>query len=194
MKALELPTFVQEALEGASEQERRDAGEALALLSLVAEPMDASPGRSRLVRVVEKGADRYRPLFDRLAVLFDLPVEGIRAVLSAIDGDPGAWTQGPIPGVGLLHFDGGPAVAAADNGLVHLEPGTPFPHHKHLGQEEVLVIEGAYRADDGRIYRAGDRHSMTAGTEHSYEVLPDARCIFAVCLHGGIEIDGTKVG
>jgi anti-sigma factor ChrR (cupin superfamily) len=43
----------------------------------------------------------------------------------------------------------------------------------HHGHEDVLILEGSDTDDTGRVFRAGDVHSMDAGGEHSFTIAPD---------------------
>lgn len=172
--------------------ELRELAEVLAELGVVGREEPAATARERLLAAITRSPDRWAPFAHRLARMFDLSVAKMTTVLARLD-DPSAWEPGPIPGVSLLHFDGGQSLATADSGFVRLAPGTEFPDHRHVGIERVLIVEGAYVASDGRTYRAGDEHPMEAGTTHSYVVTADGPCTFAVTLSAGIEIGGTVV-
>jgi hypothetical protein len=186
----ELPGFVQDALEDADDAELAAIGETLGLLAAAIEPEPVSGhARQRLLQAVDDPALRFSPFFDRLSQLFDLGLDRVREITAQID-DAANWESGPMPGVRLLHFAGGPRVAAADNGLVQLEPGLAFPKHRHLGAERVLILAGAYRDDSGRVWRAGDLHASDPSIQHSYVVLEEGPCLQAVSIEGGIWIEG----
>ena len=51
-----------------------------------------------------------------MASLFDVTVDRARELLGLIER-PASW-ENPVPGIRLVHFDGGPAYAAADCGFV----------------------------------------------------------------------------
>ena len=190
MARRDLPDFVLEALESASDAELTDTAEALGVLATAIEREPASAeARRRLLAAASASDERFAPFFERLSELFDLGVDAVRRVLTkAADG--AAWQPGPMPGVELFHFEGGPRVAAADNGLVRLAPGLPFPKHRHLGTERILLIEGAYVDDAGRLWQAGDLHVSGPDVVHAYRVTDDGPCVLALSLEDGIWIEG----
>ncbi len=189
----DIPELFAEVLSeaGISEAEAREIAGALAMT------VDATPPRSlrgRLVETVSQPDQRYAPFWERLTSMFDLPLEAMRKVLSSAK-EVTSWEAAPVPGVDLLHFDGGAQVATADCGLVRLAPGTQFPEHTHLGNELVFVLAGSYADSGGRVYSAGDVQEMPAGTSHSFMASPDDGCLFALVLVAGIEIPGLgKLG
>jgi putative transcriptional regulator len=188
----DLPPFAREALVGAApERELRETAEALATITTLAKPEPSEKGRARLIASVSKGPERYGPFFSKLSRMVDLGLEKVQGIF--VDAEnPQTWQPGPLPGVTLYHFTGGPAAAHADTGLVRLNPGLVFPEHKHLGREVVLLLEGAYRESTGRIYRAGDFHEMAQGTTHGFTIL-DKPCLLVTMLDDGIEIGGVKI-
>jgi quercetin dioxygenase-like cupin family protein len=158
----------------------------------LAPPAQAPPQllRERLLANVRRPRLRFAPLYGRLSELFDLP-ETELAHLFERAAAPGAWLAAPIPQTELLHLEGGPRVAGADNGLVRIRAGARFPRHRHLGPERVLVLEGAYRDEQsGRIYGAGDLHEMAEGTAHAYTALPDRDLLLAVSVVRGVDVEG----
>ena len=190
MARRELPDFVLDALESASDADLAGAAESLGVLATAIEREAASDeARRRLLAAASASDERFAPFFDRMAELFDLGVDGIRQVLLQA-ADAAAWQPGPMPGVELFHFDGGPRVATADNGLVRLAAGLPFPKHRHLGTERILLVEGAYVDDSGRLWQAGDLHVSRPDDVHSYRVTDDGPCLLALSLEDGIWIEG----
>jgi len=49
--------------------------------------------------------------------------------------------------------------------LVRLAPGSRYAAHRHLGTEEVLVLEGSCYCG-GRLLRKGDYHRAEVGSVH----------------------------
>lgn len=133
---------------------------------------------------------RFAGFVERVAQLFDLSLERAQELLQAIQMAPAApWEVSPIPGIRLFHFESGPQVAAAENcGLVHMEPGSIFPPHQHVGDEWALVLQGRCQEDSGKIFGLGDLIYKKAGSEHSFRVLGDEPFVFAVVLYGGLQI------
>jgi len=107
-------------------------------------PMRPSEGlRARVLASIEP-ASRFEGFVARMVRLFDLSELRAREVLAVAATVPGpGWVGTPLPGLHLHHFDGGPRVASADCGLVHLASGTAFPTHRHLGREWNLVLAGS---------------------------------------------------
>jgi len=172
-----------------------DPNDALPLaeaLSALIPPAKAPPQllRERLLATVARPRLRYSPLFAQLTDLFDLDDTDLAALFERA-ATPQAWTDTPIPGTRLMHLQGGPRVAGADNGLVRLAAGARFPLHRHLGRERVLVLDGGYRDEhDGQLYLPGDRHEMQAGTSHAYTALTERELLFAVSVVAGVEVEG----
>ncbi len=140
------------------------------------------------------GHGRLEQFSARIGKLFDVSVEGARELLGLADR-PASWEPQPVPGIFLVHFDGGPAYAAADCGFIRLAPGAVFPHHTHLGEEASIILVGQLRARDGdgeRMLAAGDELIMPGGSSHQLEAV-GGECIFAARAMNGIEIGGTPM-
>jgi putative transcriptional regulator len=146
--------------------------------------------KSRLLATL--GGGRFDQYSSRMAALFDVTVPRAREILGLIER-PASW-EIPFPGVGLVHFDGGPACATADCGFVRLAPGAPFPPHTHRGEEISLVLSGRLR-DGDRILVAGDElvHPRSGAEDGDHIVVADGdeECIYAARVYDGIEIDGV---
>jgi hypothetical protein len=137
--------------------------------------------RARLLATLG-GPDRFRPFFAELARRFDLTVEAVRALLGRID-DPAAWEATPVPWVKLIHFQGGPALGAADAGFVRVGAGRRFPRHSHKGPEMSFVLEG--RMIEGtRVYRPGELEEISPDVVHDYVAGPEADLVVMVWHHG----------
>ena len=155
----------------------------------LAVPVEPSPAvRSRLLASIGGGPlERFAA---RLGALFDLTVDRAREVLGLIER-PASW-EIQAPGIALVHFDGGPAFAAADCGFVRIAPGAIFPFHKHLGDEACVVLEGAlYDPTNDRVISAGEDYVQTAGTEHALVNRGTIDCVFAARAMHGIEVAGA---
>jgi quercetin dioxygenase-like cupin family protein len=193
----ELPEFVSEL--APNETLRDELSELLTSLSALApaesDAAGLARGRARLLAAVTESsarpkASRFEPLFGKLTQFFDLNVAALRAVFARAENDS-EWQAGPLPWVSLFHLDGGPAVAGLDTGLVRLKKGMPFPRHRHVGAERVLVLEGGYFDDDQRWYGPGDFHSMAEGSEHSLLMGAEQDVLLAVILAADIEVLGA---
>jgi len=182
-----LPEFVVE--HAGNEAERGQLAELFAELAALpeAEPPDLASGRARLLHTVARSEERFAPLFDKLTRFFDLSAEALRSVFARAANEA-EWEPGPLPWVSLFHFQGGPAVAGFDTGFVRFKKGMPFPPHRHVGGERVLILEGGYFDHEQRWYGPGDFHDMTDGTQHSLLMNPDRDVLLAVVLAGQIEV------
>ncbi len=170
----------------------RDDAELREALAQLVPPAKAPPQllRERLLATVARPRLRFAPLFGALSDLFDLDDADLAGIFERAAA-PAAWVESQIPATRLLHLNGGPRVAAADNGLVRLQAGARFPLHRHLGQERVLVLEGGYRDEpSGRVYLPGDLHEMAAGSSHGLVALAERELLFAVSVISGVDVDG----
>jgi predicted ChrR family anti-sigma factor len=167
--------------------------EAYAALAL-AIPKEAAPAAD-LVRLRERvlasarGGGRLAQFAERVAALLDVAVDAARSLLDKID-DPSSWGEGPL-GTGLIHLTPGPAAAAANAGFIRIAAGVDFPHHRHLGEERIMVLQGSYQDSDGTILRRGDVSIKPAGSEHSFRVLPGVDLVYLVVLFEGVVIPGV---
>jgi anti-sigma factor ChrR (cupin superfamily) len=151
----------------------------------VAPVKPAGGGRARLLAALDSGA-RYAPFLHDLARHFDLAVTRVRELFDQID-DPARWEAGPLPGISVMHFAGGPNAVAPDTGFVRLARGLHFPYHRHLGHEINYVMEGAVRNGDGRLFLPGEAIEMGQGTAHEFSIPDDADALIAV-IQAGFDI------
>lgn len=70
--------------------------------------------------------------------------------------------------------------------LVWARPGARYPSHRHLGDEEILILQGALRDRRG-VYRPGQVCRSRAGSVHSEEVDGSEDCVCFVVYYGGHE-------
>jgi len=71
--------------------------------------------------------------------------------------------------------------------LVWARPGARYPRHRHLGDEEILVLSGRLR-DHRASYGPGEICRSVAGSIHSEEVDGPDDCICYVVYHGEHEM------
>jgi len=153
--------------------------------SLIAAPVTPPPDiKARLL--ASAGGGPFERFSARFAQLFDVTVEKARELLGLAER-PASW-ENPVPGVGLVHFAGGPACATADCGLIRIEPGCTFPWHTHRGEEVSLMLAGTCRDNSGRILRPGDELVQAAGTQHDIHAEGDEPVIFAARAFDGIDV------
>ena len=164
------------------------AWDALALALDEARPPEAL--RARLLTSVDRPAQRFAPFIDRLAAMLDVGVDRAQAFLQSI-ADPASWSP-LLPGVELMHLQGGAAVAGADVGFVRVASGVRFPFHHHRGDERVLVLAGQLGDDNGVSAEAGAELLQGPGTSHSVLSTGDSPLIYAVVVYG-VEIPGLSI-
>lgn len=71
--------------------------------------------------------------------------------------------------------------------LIWADAGAVHPRHRHVGEEDVLVLKGTLRDERG-TYGPGEICRSRRGEIHSESVTADGECIcFAVYYDGGIE-------
>ena len=103
--------------------------------------------------------------------------------------DPGTveWPPSKRKGIGvkLLWRDESSGDVAV---LVRMDPGCPYPRHRHVGDEEVLVLQGGFRDERGE-YAAGTFHRFEAGSIHAPVALDgELACVLFAVARGGIEL------
>lgn len=69
--------------------------------------------------------------------------------------------------------------------LIRNPPATSFPYHRHLGGEDLLILEGGL-ADDYGHYGVGDFQHYAAGTAHQPLIDPGQECWAITCVEGGV--------
>lgn len=156
--------------------------------ALLAELTPIAPTTALRERLLSSTASsgRFARFADQLANLIDVTVQRARELLDRAL-DPSGWEPLPIPGATTLWVEGGPAAAACIRGFVRIPAGHAFPHHTHVGDEQVLVLDGCMVDDtSGREFHPGELSVMAAGTSHEYHALAGATdlLIFAVVREG----------
>jgi putative transcriptional regulator len=136
---------------------------------------------------------RFDDLEERVADLADLSIDQARALLLRVDAPSTKWDPGPAEGIELLHFEGGPRTRNAVTGFVRHAPGTTFPEHEHVGDERVLVLQGAFEDADGAVYRSGDLAERGPITPHSYRAVGPLALVTMAVVQGGVVIGGVTI-
>jgi anti-sigma factor ChrR (cupin superfamily) len=101
------------------------------------------------------------------------------------------WRTTRYPGV-TVHFYASDERTRRVVALIAMEPGRGYPRHRHRGIEEVRVVQGGYRDEQGE-HRTGDVVRYEDGTEHKPIALaaPGAQtCVLLALAHEGIELLG----
>jgi quercetin dioxygenase-like cupin family protein len=157
---------------------------------LAAEPVEPRVGLRGAVLGTIASRSRLAGFLDRLATFFDLAHERAAELLREASGDARSWQALPGSAARLFHLAGGPRVAAADCGLVRLEPGARFPGHRHRGDEWSLVLAGeAVEEETGARWAPGDLVHRSVETAHAFSAVGSEPLVFAVVLYGGFELE-----
>jgi quercetin dioxygenase-like cupin family protein len=98
--------------------------------------------------------------------------------------DDYAWDE-VVPGVRahVVREDPGRGVRGC---LVWARPGARMALHRHLGDENILVLQGRLRDERG-TYGPGEVCRSRTGSVHSEEAMPGDDCICYVVYYGGHE-------
>jgi quercetin dioxygenase-like cupin family protein len=189
------PDLLDEFLRESGLEDELELASAIALAAGVEEPPPAL--RARIMDAA-RSTHRFDEFEASVASILDLPIDAVRELLLAIDEgrleEGGRWQDGPAPGVELLHLRGGPAVAGAITGFVRVAPGAEFPDHAHLGDETVLILQGAYRDSDGTIHRRGELVRMPLDTHHALVAIGEVPLVYLAVVRHGVRIGDVEIG
>jgi predicted ChrR family anti-sigma factor len=160
------------------------AGEAQLLTVVGASLEEAAPSRALRDRVFAsvEGPRRFEPLLEAASALLRVNTGEVLEVFAQAD-HPRGWLTGPSPGLRVRPVRLGPSLGQARGWLLAMPPGGTYPHHRHEGDEEVLVLQGSYRDDQGRTATRGQRLREPAGSAHQLQALEGPECICLVVVH-----------
>jgi quercetin dioxygenase-like cupin family protein len=148
--------------------------------------------RTRLLLSLEGGGRLHR-FAARIAELLDTSEARAAELLDAID-EPASWEKAMWPGVELFHVPGGPRVEAAITGFVRVARGGVFPHHTHLGEETVFIVQGSCRdTHSGQVLRPGDVCVAGIGNPHVVEAMPGPTLVYLAVVFGGVDVGGVHL-
>lgn len=93
------------------------------------------------------------------------------------------WTE-IAPGIRAHEVRNDPRRRAV---LIWADAGAVHPRHRHVGEEDILVLKGTLRDERG-TYGPGEVCHSRRGEIHSESITKDGACVcFAVYYDGGIE-------
>ena len=151
-------------------------------------PRQPPPSLRRRMLTALQHHGRLEGFAEQVAGLIDASVQRARYLLRLVDDD-GAWVP-VFAGCDALHIRPGPAVAPADVGLLRFVPGGGFPHHKHLGNEQVLVLQGRLFDELRGEFGPGALIEHGPGSEHALGVVGDQTLVLLV-VAGGVSVEGV---
>lgn len=152
----------------------------------------AVTGRANLLQSATTLA-RFERWAEPIASLADVAASEARDWLARID-DPEAWSPTALGALELFHIEGGPRVERAVIGFVRLAPGTGFPEHTHLGREQVFVIQGRLRDENGDVHGPGSLVEREEGLTHEIFAEPGPPLVYLSIVQEGVEIFGMRFG
>jgi putative transcriptional regulator len=173
-----------------AEQEGAQGLDALAALTRNV-PGPTASGRGRLLDALTTSGRLWR--FDeQVAALLDVTRDSARKLLDLVDRAD-IWLR-PMPGVSLFWVNGGPSVERALCGFLRIAPGMRFPEHEHLGDETVLVLQGALRDPaTGTLVRPGEFDRRPVGSRHVVAVQEGGvDLLMLAVVHGGLRVNGVS--
>ncbi len=146
------------------------------------------PSSERRARFIAALADtnRFEPYAETVAALLEITRDESLVWLSGLD-NPENWGPGVLPGTTMWSVP----TEREDVGIVWLKmpAGMEFPEHAHLGDEEVLVLQGRYIDHLGVLHPPGTILREPPETEHSFRIDADGpEFICLAIVHGGIRI------
>lgn len=110
-----------------------------------------------------------------------------------------AWRATRFPGVEWYPLHHGEPIAGAGHQdaavLIRMDPGASYPAHRHLGIEDVLILEGGYRDEFGEHgpgsyvrYPEGSVHRPIAtGDPGKRASEGNPACVMFAIARGGVE-------
>ena len=96
---------------------------------------------------------------------------------------------GPVRGMEIMPFRGGPPLAAAECYVARFRPDVRVPEHRHLGPELIAVLDGGFVEDGGEDYAAGSTLLKLPGSSHAF-TCESSGCVAAFALFGGVAVEG----
>jgi hypothetical protein len=161
-----------------------------ALPTDIADLAPPAGGRERLVEGIGH-VNRFGYLAGRVVELLGVTEDRALEWLSGLD-EPSNWGPGVLPGTTMWTVP----TERENVGIVWLKmpAGMEFPHHEHLGSEEVLVVQGRYIDHRGVLHPPGAVLREHESSEHSFHI--DAQGPDFICLaivEGGIRIGDVDV-
>ncbi|HTU58549.1 MAG TPA: cupin domain-containing protein [Polyangiales bacterium] len=171
--AHDVDAFLQD-IQALDEAERASVPQLIAALGEDAPELDDEPAsdlRARLMAALPETSrfDRFKAAVSQL---LDIAPERAQRLLDQLDNRSQFYEL--MPGIELFWVEGGPRVANAVRGFVRVAAGLEFPEHEHHGEEQVLVLQGAFRdPTQDRTFRPGEVSVMPKGTSHLHIVPED---------------------
>ena len=102
-----------------------------------------------------------------------------------LDSIPFQQTSHPGVSIHFYHRDRTSGHAAV---MIRMAPGSSYPKHRHNGPEELLILQGGFRDEQGE-YRTGEFCRFEDGSAHHPVALNEGEdCVFFAIASEGIEL------
>lgn len=161
--------------------------EATAALQLLALALPPEPPPAELrARVLASVAGPLTDHAARLAEIYARTEPDMRALLERIDAGTARWRP-LLPGIDLYPIATG--VPGREGSLLRVAAGQQFPHHRHLGDERLRVLQGSCTDSTGVVLGPGDELTHAADTAHSLQIHRGRPLVLAY-FGGGTELTG----
>jgi anti-sigma factor ChrR (cupin superfamily) len=153
---------------------------------------NVAPSREAILGLAT-AMNRFGRFAKKVADLTDVALEQAKAWIEKMDDD-GMFTETALEMMQIYHIEGGPLVENAIVGFVKIKAGESFPEHTHLGHEQMLVMQGFLRDEDGVLHPPGTLIENPAGMTHEIGAGPDVDLIYLNVTQTGIELFGMTFG
>ena len=107
--------------------------------------------------------------------------------------DLAAETLGKGAGDETSGATSGDLASQSETVLIRMAPGCGYPRHRHTGPEDVLVLAGGYRDEDGRTFEAGQFVRYPSGSEHSPVAIGGELESAEPCILFAVAPEGTEI-
>lgn len=165
--------------------------EANLIASAFFEEGDNAPMRPGALESVMERVNEVEPLPSGIGLpdyLDHAPYELRYAVARALERE--GWRPGAV-GLRALSLQT-PGSTIEENGgsilLFESTAGSRVRHHKHIGEEYLLVLKGAMSEENEPAMPVGSLAFMEPGSSHAPMVAPDSDCAALIILTGGFEV------
>ena len=148
--------------------------------------------RSRLLEgaVLSGRFERFVGVASRM---LDLNADETRQLLDRVDSKDSFAEE--LPGVEFFWLPGGPKTEGAVRGFVRVDRQAELPPHVHLGEEQVLVMQGTYVDSlTGERFGPGEILTGDPAADHTFHVdAAGTHLLLLVVVMGGYEVAGMTI-
>lgn len=164
-----------------------------ALPNAVERPSPSDGLRSRLLQAAVLDG-RFERFVDVASRMLDLSADDTRTLLDRVDSKDSFAEE--LPGVEFFWLPGGPKTEGAVRGFVRVDRQAELPPHVHLGEEQVLVMQGTY-VDSLTEERFGPGQTLSGSpaVDHTFHVDAEGtHLLLLVVVMGGYKVGEMIIG